>query len=37
MIASENGYTDTVKILLAVPDIDVNVQDNVRKHDDIAV
>ena len=31
MYASENGHIDTVKVLLAVPGINVNIQDNVRK------
>jgi len=29
MLASEKGHTDIVKILLAVPGIDVNVKDNI--------
>ena len=31
MIASENDHIETVKVLLAVTDIDVNIQDEVRK------
>ena len=31
MLASENGHTDAVNIFLAIPDIDINIQDNVRK------
>ena len=30
MLASRNGHTDIVKVLLAVPDIDVNIQSRVR-------
>jgi len=33
MLASENGHTDTVKVLLTVPDIihDINMKNKVRK------
>jgi len=31
MYASSNGQTDTVKVLLLMPDIDVNTKDKVRK------
>ena len=31
MLASERGHTDVVKVLLEVPDIDVNAEDEVRK------
>jgi len=35
MLACEYGHTDIVKLLLAVPDIDINMKDEVRKNDDI--
>jgi len=31
MYASRNGYTDIAKALVAVTDIDVNIQSEVRK------
>ena len=31
MLASKNGHIDIVKALLAVPDVDINMQDEVRK------
>ena len=31
MLASGNGHTEIVEVLLALPDIDVNIQDKVRK------
>ena len=31
MVASKNGHTDVVKALLAVPDIDINIKNEVKK------
>ena len=31
MYASERGYQEPVKLLLALPDIEVNLKDKVRK------
>jgi len=31
MFASENGHLETVKALVVVPDIDINMQDEVKK------
>ena len=37
MCASEHGHTDIVKLLLAQPDCDVSIADNVRKWHRISI
>jgi len=37
MLASENGHTDIVKELLTIPDININMKNEVRKQHEIVV